>query len=111
MPSARFAENCLSTVTHSETEANRSYICAGDFAAHAAITNTSDNELILRTIARNIVPAPWDQAAQYLSADSTPGHVDTCGSHDRRGLYAFAWAVHHSGCQLGYAWQHPDEAA
>ncbi len=39
----------------------------GDLKAHMVIVDRSDNELLLREVARNVAPAQWDQAVQYLS--------------------------------------------
>lgn len=38
----------------------------GDLTAHVVITDRSDGELLLRSIARNLAPAQWNQSAQYL---------------------------------------------
>jgi predicted Zn-dependent protease len=39
----------------------------GDLKAHMVVVDRSDAELLLREVARNVAPAQWDQAVQYLS--------------------------------------------
>jgi uncharacterized protein HemY len=39
----------------------------GELDGHMEIHDRSDSELVLRTIARNLAPAQWDQGTQYLS--------------------------------------------
>lgn len=39
----------------------------GDLKAHMVIVDRSDKEILLRDVARNVAPAQWDQAVQYLS--------------------------------------------
>lgn len=39
----------------------------GELKAHMVIVDRSDSELLLREVARNVAPAQWDQAVQYLS--------------------------------------------
>ncbi len=39
----------------------------GELNGHVDINDRSDSEIILRTIARNVAPAQWDQGTQYLA--------------------------------------------
>lgn len=39
----------------------------GDLKGHMVIVDRSDAELLLREVARNVAPAQWDRAVQYLS--------------------------------------------
>jgi uncharacterized protein HemY/transglutaminase-like putative cysteine protease len=48
-------------------EATATLNADGDLNGHVDINDRSDSEIALRAIARNIAPAQWDQATQYLA--------------------------------------------
>lgn len=48
-------------------EATATLKADGELDGHVDITDRSDTEILLRTIARNIAPAQWDKGTQYLA--------------------------------------------
>ena len=45
----------------------------GKFTSHITATYRTDDETLLRQVARSVAPAEWDKVSQYLSSN-TPAH-------------------------------------
>jgi hypothetical protein len=58
----------------------------GKFTGHITATYRTDDEVLLRQVARSVAPAEWDKVSQYLSSNTgfggTTSHTSITNPED-----------------------------